>query len=423
MFILFRAVDSKDMKKIVALFVSAISLMFVIAAGAFAADLPAGVEKTLTVDEAVSLAVSQNLGLGRAKIDLDIKERAAARSWNFLYPTVNAGGQASHATPLLSEAAVGDAWKPGLSLSASLSLSPSSVAAMKQATAEYDAGRLSFEEAKQALELQVRKLFYQILLLRANVELAGQNVESAQARAAQTAALARVGQASHLNELSAQVDLENLKPTLHSAQTQYENALESFELVLGLPPDTHLALEGSLEAGIAPLELGDVSPNESWSTLAALATARSLEAQKKALQLTAYAPRLSLSWNESLSYANEAWADSSSSFTLGLSFNLDSLLPASASRTKMADLEDGLKKSDSQLREARLDQESRVRQNLRTLEQSAQTIKALTLNITLAEQSYEMTAEAYRQGAVDLQQLRASADSLSLAKNRLASEY
>ncbi|MDR3171260.1 MAG: TolC family protein [Treponema sp.] len=384
----------------------------------------------LTIDEAVSLALEHNLSLTRSRIEMDGKKRASDRSWNSLIPQINAGANVSRGTSLTGDISPGrEEWTPGISLSASIGLSPSIISTIGQTKADYEAGGLSYKDAKQSLELEVRKYFYQILLLRSNVELEQQNISSAEERYKETAALAKVGQVSHLEELQAQVDRENLKPVLRSAQTQYENALDNFALVLGLPQLEQIAIVGSLEDALMPPAgehkaiVSMLGVKESFSTLALKKSIESLQQQRKSLQYQTYIPNLVLSWNGNPAYTNDTWADTNGSFSVGLSMNLDALLPGSAARTKIDALNDSIRVAENQIQEASLNQQSRVRQYMRTIEQSIESVNALLLNIELAEQTYTMYVESYRHGTSDLQQLRSSADSLSQTKNRLYQEY
>jgi outer membrane protein TolC len=382
----------------------------------------------LTIDEAVSLALEHNLSLTRSKIEMEGKKRASDRSWNSLVPQLNAGANISRGVSLTGDLMPGrETWTPGISLSASLALSPAIISTIEQTKTDYDARLLSYKDAKQSMELEVRKYFYQILLLRSNGELAEQNINSAEERYRETAALAKVGQASHLEELQAAVDRENLRPILRSAQTQYENALDNFALVLGLPSSEQITLDGTLEdtltissgEAIAPIQ----GVNEAFSTLALRKQLESLQQQRKSLQYQTYTPSLALSWNGNPAYANDAWTDSSGSVSVALSFNLDSLLPGSAARTRIDAIDDSIRIAENQAREASLNQQSRLRQHTRTIEQSIQSVNALLLKIELAEQTYAMYVESYRHGTSDLQQLRSAADSLSQTKNRLYQEY
>jgi outer membrane protein TolC len=385
----------------------------------------------LTIDEAVSLALEHNLSLTRSRIEMEGKKRASDRSWNNFIPQINAGANIDRGTSITGDVSPGrEEWTPGISLSASVALSPAIISTISQTKIDYEAGLLSYEDAKQSLDLEVRKYFYQILLLRSNVELAEQNIVSAEERYRETAALAKVGQASHLEELQAQVDRENLKPVLRSAQTQHENALDNFALVLGLPSPEQITLEGTLEGALLPPppeEHKATAPvptvNEAFSTLALKKSIESLQQQRKSLQYQTYSPSLVLSWNGNPAYANDTWTDSSGSVSVGLSFNLDGLLPGSAARTRIDAIDDSIRIAKNQAQEALLNQQSRVRQYMRTIEQTIESIEALLLNIELAEQTYAMYVESYRHGTSDLQQLRGAADSLSQTRNRLYQEY
>ncbi|MDR0706370.1 MAG: TolC family protein [Treponema sp.] len=384
-------------------------------------------QRTLTVDDAVAIALEKNLGLERSALEIAGKKRAGDRYWNSLIPSVSASVGASHPSSITgSLSPEQNGWTSGVSVSASVSVSTAVIENIKKTRADYKAGLLSHELAKRELELQVRKLFYQILLLRANIELASQSLESARARYEESAALARVGQASRLDELSARVDMENQRPKVRSAETLYANALDSFKAVLGIEQETELLLQGNLEysGGVAAGEESrNESLGESLETAALRQGIKALEAQKKAAWHEAYIPSLRLSWNANPLYRNEAWNDASGSFSISLGINLDSFLPWSVAKTQLDTLDDSIQSSQLQLDESLRNREDRIRQYERTINQTRETIEALALNVELAESAYAMYGEAYRQGAADYQSLRNAGDSLLQAKNQVQQEY
>lgn len=379
--------------------------------------------RALTVDEAVRIALDNNLSLRRNAVDLDGKKRAADRSWNSLIPSVTAGAGVSRPSPLTGEIpAAQNVWTPGLSVSASLNLSVSAIDAAKEARADYEAGRLTYEEARQELELQVRKLFYQILLLESNRELAALSLESARARYEQTAAFARSGQVSQLEELSARVDMENQRPNVRNAETLYENALDSFKVLLGIPREDALALSGTLryEGNGIP---GETPPAESLAAAVLQKTITSLEAQRDAARNGAYVPNLGLLWTAAPLYNIDGglWSGNGS-FTVSLGINLDNFLPWSQAKTRIDSLNDSIRSTGIRLSETIRDAESRIIQCQRTIEQTKETIAALILNVELAQTAYALYEEAYRNGAADYQQLRDAGDSLQQAQNRVQQE-
>jgi outer membrane protein TolC len=394
----------------------------------------AGAQTVLNMEDAVALVLGQNLGLEREWIGVEAKKKTADGAWAGLVPSVSAGASYSRGMSLTGDFSPPgrEKWTLGLPLSVSVTLSPATVTDMKTTRADYEASLVSYEEARRNLELQARKIFCQILLLQANLEMAERNLAGAEARYNEAAARARVGQVSRLDELSAKVDFENLKPAKRNAETQLTNALEGFALLLGLDPGEKITLEGSLEQFVSELTAGQgaelsaenstgVARQESY-TITSLRMGMDVLQIKRRAAWWPYAPSLSVSWNGNLSYNNDAWADNSGSFSIKLSFLLDPFLPRSKARNQIAAMDDNIALQRIKITEALREQDTQVRQSLRLLEQAAENINAASLNLDLARETYTMWEQSYRQGGADLQQMRNAGDSLSRAENQLIQE-
>jgi len=408
-----------------------------------AAEFPAQTQQTLTVEQAVQLALNNNLNLQRSALNTVSLRRAQDRSWNSLLPTVNVSALVSRPTSITGEILPGqtmspdgrpqdrEVWTPGFSINAGLTLSASVIENIKKAQADYEAGLLSHEAARQELELQVRKLFYQILLLDANRELAALSFQSASARYEQTAALVRAGQAPRLDELSARVDMENMRPTVRNAGLLHENALDTFKMILNIPAETVVILDGNLTAfgGLADGTAGNfsaanVSPGaDSLEVSRLLTSIRSMEAQRNAVRNSAYIPTLRLSWTSAPMYnlQNEYWLDSGS-FSVTLGFNVDNFLPWSNVRTQIQTLNDNIRSAEMQLTDTVRNRENRINQHIRTIERILESLEAIKLNVELAQSTYQMIEDAFRRGAADYQRLRGAGDSLEQSRNRLLQE-
>jgi len=382
--------------------------------------------QTLTVNDAVQIALEKNLSLMQNAIDLGTKKRTLDHSWNSLLPTLSASAMISHPTSLTGpiEPESRNVWTPGFSFSAGLTLSATVIENIKKAKADYQTGLLSYEAARQELELSVRKLFYQMLLLDANRELAVQNFQSAQARHEQTVVLNRIGQAPVLDELSARVDMENIRPTVINAEMLYENAMDSFKTILGIPAETTIKLEGNFTGEIT----GDISSantgsGDSLEALRLLQSIRSMEAQRNAVRNNAYIPSLRLSWSSNPAYniQNEVWNDSGS-FSVSLGFNVDNFLPWSGAKTQIDTLDDNIRAAIIQLTEITRNRDNRINQNIRTVLKISESLDAINLNIELAQSTYDIYEESYKRGAADYQRLRNASDSIAQAKNRLLQE-
>lgn len=375
------------------------------------------------IDSAVTRALENNLSLKRSEADTLSTKRKYDRSWNTLIPSLSAGAMAAHPSSItgsIPEAA--DIWTPGFSLSASISITPAIFANINQTKQEYEAGLINYASARQELEFQVRRLYYQILLLKANADLAAVNVESAQNRYVQIVSLQRAGRASNLDELSARLDVQTQQTNAQSAQASYNNALDSLKYFLMIPMGETVVLQGDLQ-NFTVNTTNNIS-NESMQMGVLRQSISVIEAQRKTAQLRSYAPSLNFSWNAAPLYRDQTgeWKDSSGQFSITLSFKLDNYLPWSPAKEQIDSLNDAITKQQSLLAESAVNHQNTVQKLLRDIERSQDSIETLRLNITLAEETLRMYTESYRSGALDLQTLNNTRDNLRTAQNRLLSE-
>ena len=72
-------------------------------------------DEVLTVDDAVRIALDNNLSLKRSSLDVQTRKRTADNSWNSLLPSISAGGMISHPTSIIGpiEPVSRDVWTPG----------------------------------------------------------------------------------------------------------------------------------------------------------------------------------------------------------------------------------------------------------------------------------------------------------------------
>jgi outer membrane protein TolC len=267
-------------------------------------------------------------------------------------------------------------------------------------------------------------LFHQLLLLEANMSLQEEIAASARDRHEQTLARHRAGQASNLDELNARLDAQNQQINFQNSVMGYENALDTLKHLLMIPQEETVALEGSLQGyAVTGFDREPALSSESMQITALRKSIDVLEAQKRSAQALHYAPSLSLSWGATPLYSDMAgaWSDSSQ-FSIMLSMKLDSLLPWSSARGQIGSLNDAISKQQSLLQESELNRQNTLHRLRRNIMQSASTLEALHLNITLAEETFASHEAAYRRGATDLQSVNNARDSLSSARNRLLSE-
>ncbi|MBQ1642930.1 MAG: TolC family protein, partial [Treponema sp.] len=196
-----------------------LAAQLVLSPNAFAED---GGQKTvtLTVEKAVDYAKKNSRALKSADIDLDIKRRASAYSWNVLFPDVTVSGTMSRANSVESSIKQANAMAPLMNamgvpfeekketesmhwtavgnVTASLNLSLAYVNSIRAAKADYEAGKIRWEKSQKETLANVKKLFYGLLLAQENLNLQKRSLENARQRSAQAAANFRNGRIPEL---------------------------------------------------------------------------------------------------------------------------------------------------------------------------------------------------------------------------------
>ena len=123
--------------------------------------------RTITIDDAVNLALQNNLDIKQSKMDLDLLAKKNQYSWNSVSPSISASGGFNGNTPLGD----GDTtFSYSLGASLNLTLTPALRTTMKKALLDYQSGQATLETTKRRIELSVRKTFYSLIYFNDNLE-------------------------------------------------------------------------------------------------------------------------------------------------------------------------------------------------------------------------------------------------------------
>lgn len=432
---------------------------------------------TLTEDSAVAYALENSLSIKSSAIDLEIKKRAGDNAWNVLLPTVQASGTLSRsgtssyssmeaaAQSALLSARVGALekgsslpverqaafynqilggmgyedtesghWTTIGNLGVSWNLSLAYIGQIKAAKADYEGGKITYEKSVRETEVNVRKLFYGLLLQQENIRIQKASLENARLRAVQTETNFKNGLVPELSMLQAQVSYENKRPEVEQADRLLRQQLDTFAFIIGLPVGTNIVLDGSIEPEYVDVDVDTLIQKYSASSLDIKnldATIRSLKDNLSAINLSSYTPALALNYSlqPALIYGldfdrytdADNWNDSNS-FSITLAWNLTNLLPWSSNRQNAKNIESNIKKLELSREMAVENQKVEVRKAVDTLTQARQQIDAMGRNIKLAQRSYEMTMRSYRNGTTELLDVRDAESQLDQAKLGLANQ-
>lgn len=411
------------------------------------------------VDEAVAMAVENNIQLQMNELELATKKRTMQTVWNRFLPSIRANIALSHSRQLFGEdynsyyafpnpaansftydgydgTIYDSAWilesesEPATALSAGLSMSlPLNLAlasGIRQTVIDYQGGQLDYHIAQRQLELDIRKQFWLILTQQASIELDERNLQALQRRYDQTLANYQNGLVPEISLLSARVSLENARPQLAKSRSQLESSIAFFKFLLGVDQSRELQLDGVLDVQLVDLDAGQLIDSYLSRRLDIQQMdqqIRSLENTKTVSTMSAKTPNLVFGLNYGTQVSDEPFsADSwdpfydSLSLSVALDIPIDALIPGSQADVGIAEIQDGidsLRLARAQVRDsAMMEIEDLVRQ----LDSSKAALEAYEYNVELAQRSYEMNSAAYRQGTTELLEVEDSQDSLQEAQ-------
>jgi len=413
--------------------------------------------KKLSPDEAVELAVKNNLSLESSRTSVAAKKRASDLSWNQFIPNVTVGGslildnEKSTVTGMLpvdlasvpglgamisSNTLYGvypysvDApqWHVAGSIQASLNINIAMFENMKRLRHDYEGGLLGYEKAKLQLERDVRKAYHTMLLLQENIALLRLSAENVDRQVQMAQANYNAGLVPELTYLQARVARENLRPTIDQTENGLKLLMAQFAMYLGLDYNTPFELiPVSESADFIPLDVAEMISKASSGKpdiQELRQTILMLQSARKA-QMYSLTPSLSLSWNSQPVFIGDPWKDSwgdsdlwrkSGGLTIALGLRLHSLIPFSTDFQGIKNLDDQIKTAAIGLAQMVQGTEIEIYNTVLSLERTRRSAEAQAQTVSLAEQSYRLTEQAYQAGLQDLFQVQNAEQSLRQAR-------
>ena len=375
-------------------------------------------KKTITVDEAVSLACQNNVTIQKQKINLNLLDKKNKTSWNSVSPTASLSAGYN---PSLEENSP-STWT--ISASVNLSLTPSLYTAINGAKINYENGLITYDSAIRTIELNVRKLFLNLILTKENIALQQRNLETARQRYNASKEKFNRGQLSELDLLTAQYNYESLKPNLENTSISYENSLASFKQMIGIAWDEEIELKGSLNDFNTT---GDINVEYNIDEIPSIKSLKyQLENAKNnllATRFSVWSPSLSAGYSYSLS-GNDATdkTQTRNSISLGLRIPLDGYLPWSTGALNIETQKANLQTIELQYKDEKESTQINIQTKIKQIQQSKSQLKILSSNVELAQKTYNMTLTAYNHGSKDLLTLQTAADNLLKAKTNEQSQ-
>ncbi|MGL4982261.1 MAG: TolC family protein [Treponemataceae bacterium] len=376
----------------------------------------------ITVQDAVDMAIENNLSIERSKIDLNALKRSSRNSWGGLSPTLSIG--AGFASP--NEKVTYD-YSTNFTGNIGFSLYPTLFTNIHQTRLEYESGKITYTASVRSIELSVRKAFFLLLYQDRYVDTQKRNLDISKKQYDQATARYREGRVSELDMLQSQVNYENLKPAVLSAMIQYDNNMQNFKQLIGVPLASEVELNGRLESvfDLRQITEEEIVGRKSLTIISLEQALKTAKFARSAATANLFLPTLSVGWGYNPAATNrtisDKWTDSGQ-LSASLSLAIDKLLPWSSEMELVGTAKDAVKKTTLQLEDEYINFEVKTSSYMRSILQSQALIESKKANVELAKKSYQMTLDAYNRGAKDLLALQTSSESLLEAEVNLLSE-
>lgn len=428
----------------------------------------------LDIDTAVEMALSNNLAIKSEQLGLKVKNRTRQTVLNNFYPSITASANLSRmhvaqdysvtsytnsledfgipgtsAIPFGEDGPVYDyvfsqdlelpRWNISASINMNLTLTAALIYGIKHTVIDYEAGQLSLETAKKGLSRDIKKTFYNLLLMEENIKIMEQKVAAMERRFEQAQINYDFGLVDEYTKLSAQVGLENLKPGVEAMKTGFEIAKMNFKFLLGVDLEEKIILEGTIEPEVIKLDALHLIDTYAADRLDLQSLRKQIEILKNAKNATiaGMTPLLTFllnfdpafqgdpfedAWFEKNDDGELNWGQLSGMFAMSLTVPLDNLLPFSSSWVDISNTKDSIRQMYTTLQQAIKGAEMEIRTIVQNLKQTQKTYESLELNVDLAERAYSLAEESYNAGGRALIDVEDAEDKLQEARFEVLKE-
>lgn len=391
----------------------------------------------ISIDEAVEMALANNLSLQRDALSLETTQQNFEAAFRVFYPRINING----ALNILNEqpGALFGIEQPqnifAADISAQLSFTFRLFFEINLASLQYQSGQISFQQAQRNIALSVQSMYFTILLLAESINISEASLALAERRADQTFVRYNAGLVDEFTLLSARVAAANAVTPLEELRSQRKSAVRQLNLAIGNDIDAAIALVGDITPDIFAVdaermraELLPMSPN-----IQSLQKAIEIYETSKSIAITSFLPNVLLSYNFSQTFGRDIFTEAdqfgdANSWTTGggfsvtLSIPIDTLLPFSNTWITLAAAERDLQSAQIMLADAQQNLAIELYDRVEQLNQIAFILQTQQLNIARAERAYELADEGYRVGLREILEIRDAQNQLDSARFDYLSE-
>lgn len=404
-----------------------LSVLCILCVGSLAAETVGNTENNvryLTLDDALTLGLENNLDLLTARRNLESLARTEQGKWNSFIPNLSLNGSYSNTHNQDS-----NSWKWSGSTGISLSFNFGIPFQMNLKTLEYQAGVLEYQKLEATTLNTIAGKFYTLIAEKNNIDILVQAGKLAEEQYQQDLANYNRGLVSELTLLQSRYAYLSSQPEIDSAKSTYETDLNNFKMLIGISED--IELTGSLEVQKISLPEGNILADkyteQNYDVQQQAVAVEIAVLTKKQSTASELAPTLNLSENLSFSEGTNGKAvDMNGSFTASISIPLTGFIPYSSTNLNLKNLEDQIENAQQNLTVTITETRNALALLPDKINRLWNAVELAQLNYSISDRAYQLSLEGYNSGLVsqtDLGEARQQMTTAQQAVYETQNEY
>jgi outer membrane protein len=365
--------------------------------GAFFLNVPSGACAALSIEEAVALALEQNMSVkitqkDEAKAAATLRQAKGNKGF-----AVTASGEVT--TSKTSGEEHTDSSSASLTAKLPLYTGGANEAAVTSGEIGIKSAQLNTERERENIRLSVIKAYYDVLEANKTVDVDQSSVDNYQAHLTNVQQLYSAGSKARIDVLRSSVELSNARQTLIKAQNAYEIDLSTLRNILNLDRNEPLTL--TEDFAYSPFDRDmEYCLDYAYTNRKDLIVDQYTLEQKKLAVKSAKAgllPSLSLSLSTDLSHQFNPSTDNSHGYTAGVSASWD-VFDSGVTQAEIDAAKTAAEVADLTLKKDQEDVDLAVRQAYYNMREAEKRFVSTKDAVNQAQEDYYIAREKYRAG-------------------------
>jgi outer membrane protein len=290
-----------------------------------------------------------------------------------------------------------------------------------------DLSKAQLKNTISSTVLNVQKAFYGVLLTKNVFEITKASFENAQDNYKNVNALYNQGLVSEFDNLQAEVQVENIRPTLLDMENKLKDAKDGLKILLGLNPENEIEVEGDIT--YQPMSVPETQDMidevlKSNLTLQTLDLKAQVDDAFIDLDRAEYWPNIAAFGNYSYAGSSDKWNfQNYSSLTVGLNFSINLWHgQQTANRVEQSTLT--YQQTSEQVSQLKDFLTAQVKSKINELNRVQTVVETQDKNVSLAERAYQIATVRYKEGTSSQLEVQNADIALRQARlNRLQTVY